>query len=70
MFLPVTREGHFYRRGQRALLVYDVTTAPGGKVRYKDILQHFEERRYLHPVFSNRLEPARWPVFSAVARDA
>ena len=37
------------------LLVYDVTTAPGGKVRYKDILQHFEERMHLHPVFSNRL---------------
>jgi len=37
------------------LLVYDVTTAPGGKVRYKDILQHFEERLHLHPVFNNRL---------------
>ncbi|MDH3993521.1 MAG: wax ester/triacylglycerol synthase family O-acyltransferase [Gammaproteobacteria bacterium] len=37
------------------LLVYDVTTAPGAKVRYKDILQHFEERLHLHPVFSNRL---------------
>jgi diacylglycerol O-acyltransferase len=37
------------------MLVYDVTTAPGGKVRYKDILQHFEERLHLHPVFSNRL---------------
>jgi diacylglycerol O-acyltransferase len=37
------------------LLVYDVTTAPGGKVRYRDILQHFEERLHLHPVFSNRL---------------
>jgi WS/DGAT/MGAT family acyltransferase len=37
------------------LLVYDVTTAPDAKVRYKDILQHFEERLHLHPVFSNRL---------------
>ncbi len=37
------------------LLVYDVTTAAGGKVRYKDILQHFEERLHLHPVFSKRL---------------
>ena len=37
------------------LLVYDVTTAPGGKVRYRDILQHFEERLHLHPVFSNKL---------------
>jgi diacylglycerol O-acyltransferase len=37
------------------LQVYDVTTAPDGKVRYKDILQDFEERLHLHPVFSNRL---------------
>ena len=37
------------------LLVYDTTTAPDGKVRYKDILRHFEERLHLHPVFSNHL---------------
>lgn len=37
------------------LLVYDVTTAPGGKVRYRDILGHFKERLHLHPVFSNHL---------------
>lgn len=40
-----------------ALLVYDVTTAPGGKVRFKDILSHFEERLYLHPLFRQRLVP-------------
>jgi WS/DGAT/MGAT family acyltransferase len=40
-----------------ALLVYDVTTAPAGKVRLKDILRHFEERLYLHPVFRRRLVP-------------
>jgi len=38
-----------------ALIVYDVTTAPGGKVRLKDILQHFDERLYLHPLFRRRL---------------
>jgi len=38
-----------------ALLVYDVTTAPGGKVRFKDILRHFDDRLYLHPVFRRRL---------------
>ena len=42
------------------LLVYDVSAAPGGSVRYKDILRHFEERLHLHPVFSNHL--ARVPL--------
>lgn len=37
------------------LLVYDVTTAPGGKVRFKDILKHFDARLHLHPVFRRRL---------------
>ena len=41
-----------------ALLVYDVTTAPGGGVRFKDVLRHFEQRLYLHPVFRQRLVPA------------
>lgn len=43
-----------------ALLVYDTTTAPDGKVRYKDILRHFEERLHIHPVLSDRL--ARVPL--------
>ena len=38
-----------------ALMVYDVTTAPGGKVRFKDILKHFEDRLHLHPLFRRRL---------------
>ena len=37
------------------LSIYDASTAPGGKVRMKDILQHFEERLYLHPVFRRKL---------------
>ncbi len=41
-----------------ALVVYDVTTAPGGHVRFKDVLRHFEERLYRHPVFRQRLVPA------------
>ncbi|MBF7731214.1 wax ester/triacylglycerol synthase family O-acyltransferase [Pseudomonas sp. N040] len=40
------------------MLIYDVTTAPGGAVRFKDILQHFEERLYLHPVFRRHLATA------------
>jgi WS/DGAT/MGAT family acyltransferase len=39
------------------LMIYDVTTSPGGNVRFKDILQHFEGRLYLHPVFRRRLVP-------------
>lgn len=38
-----------------ALLVYDVTTAPEGKVRFKDIVRHFDARMHLHPVFRQRL---------------
>ena len=38
-----------------SLIIYDATTAPGGKVRFKDILQHYEQRLYLHPVFRRRL---------------
>ena len=38
-----------------ALLVYDVTTAPSGKVRFKDILRHFDARMHLHPLFRRRL---------------
>jgi WS/DGAT/MGAT family acyltransferase len=45
-----------------ALLVYDVTTAPGGKVRFKDILRHFEDRLYLHPVFRRRLVPVPFGI--------
>jgi len=37
------------------LTVYDPRTAPGGRVRYKEILGHFAERLHLHPVFSNHL---------------
>ena len=38
-----------------SLIIYDATTAPGGKVRFKDILHHYEQRLYLHPVFRRRL---------------
>ena len=37
------------------LMIYDTTTAPEGQVRYKDILQHFEDRLYLNPVFRRHL---------------
>ena len=38
-----------------ALIVYDVTTAPDGKVRFKDIVRHFDARMHLHPLFRRRL---------------
>lgn len=37
------------------MMIYDVSTAPGGKVRFKDILKHFDERMQLHPIFRHRL---------------
>ncbi|HEX9208210.1 MAG TPA: wax ester/triacylglycerol synthase family O-acyltransferase [Steroidobacteraceae bacterium] len=40
-----------------ALMVYDVTTAPEGKVRFKDIVRHFDSRMHLHPLFRQRLAP-------------
>ena len=38
-----------------SMCIYDVSTAPGGKVRYKDILKHFEDRMHLSPIFRSRL---------------
>lgn len=40
------------------LSIYDVSTAPGGQVRFKDILAHIEDRLYLHPIFRRRLATA------------
>ena len=38
-----------------ALGVYDPSTAPGGKVRFKDILRHFTRRLDVSPVFRRRV---------------
>ena len=38
-----------------SLTIYDVSTAPGGKVRYKDILKHFADRMSIDPIFRQRL---------------
>lgn len=37
------------------MMIFDVSTAPGGQVRFKDILKHFDDRMYLHPIFRRRL---------------
>lgn len=39
------------------LMLYDQSSAPGGMVRLKDVMKHFEHRLYLHPVFRKRLSP-------------
>jgi diacylglycerol O-acyltransferase len=35
--------------------IYDPSTAPGGKVRFKDIIEHIESRLMYSPVFKRRL---------------
>ncbi|MCP5148753.1 MAG: wax ester/triacylglycerol synthase family O-acyltransferase [Pseudomonadales bacterium] len=52
-----TERGNVYNH-VGTLIVYDPSTAPGGGVRYKEILGHFAERLHLHPVFSNHLTSA------------
>lgn len=37
------------------LAIYDPSTAPGGKVRFKDVLAHIEARLHLAPVFRKKL---------------
>ena len=41
-----------------SLTIYDVSTAPGGRVRYKDILRHFADRMSIDPIFRRRLVTA------------
>jgi len=45
-----------------ALMIYDVTTAPGGKVRFRDILSHFEEKIELLPVLRRHLHEAPFGI--------
>ena len=44
------------------MMIFDVSTAPGGEVRFKDILKHFEDRMYLHPIFRRRLASAPFGI--------
>ena len=52
-FLTVEQGNHYSHVG--ALGLYDPATAPGGKVRFKDILGHFDVRMHSNPVFRRRL---------------
>ncbi len=38
-----------------AVYVYDPSTAPGGKVRFKDIIEHVRSRLHVSPVFKRKL---------------
>jgi len=44
------------------MMIFDVSTAPEGKVRFKDILKHFDDRMYLHPIFRRRLANAPFGI--------
>ncbi len=49
-----TERGNVYNH-VASLGIYDPSTAPGGKVRFKDILKYFGERLHLDPLFRRRL---------------
>jgi len=53
-----TERGNVYNH-VAALGIYDPSTAPGRKVRFKDILQYFARRLDRHKVFRRRLSPCR-----------
>ena len=41
-----------------SVAIYDQTTAPGGVVRFKQILGHLESRLHLSPLFRQKLHQA------------
>lgn len=45
-----------------SMMIFDVSTAPNGRVRFKDILQHFDDRMHKHPVFRQRLANAPFGI--------
>ena len=53
LFLHLER-GHQYLH-VASLGIYDPSTAPDGRVRFKDILRFFESRMHVSPVFRRRL---------------
>ncbi|MCG3170903.1 MAG: putative diacylglycerol O-acyltransferase [Pseudomonadales bacterium] len=45
-----------------SVLIYDPATAPGGLVRFRDILRTFRERSARSPVFTRRLVPVPFDI--------
>ncbi len=41
-----------------SLTIYDPSTAPEGKVGFKDIMRYFSERLYRNKVFHNKMQPS------------
>ncbi len=41
-----------------SLTIYDPSTAPGGKVGFKDIMRYFSDRLYRNKVFHNKVQPS------------
>jgi len=55
-FLTLEKGNNYSHVG--GLAIYDPSTAPGGKVRFKDILAHFDVRMHRNPFFRRRLVEA------------
>ena len=53
IFLATERLGIPQHLG--VVTIYDQSTAPGGKLRFKDILKVFEQRAHLSPIFRRKL---------------
>ena len=51
-----TERGNVYNH-VASLGIYDPSTAPGGKVRFKDLLRYFSKRLDASPLFRRRLVP-------------
>ena len=47
------------------VFIYDPSTAPGGLVRFKDVLRTFGERIHRSPVFTRRLSTGARPTSSS-----
>ncbi len=52
-FLYIQNESN--RTHVMGVYIYDPSTAPGGKVRFKDILAHMQKRIHVSPVFRRKL---------------
>ena len=53
-FMLYDEQGNVYNH-VAALGIYDPSTAPGGKTRFKDILHHFKSRMVEFPIFRRKL---------------
>ena len=52
-FLEIERDG--VTQNIASISIYDQSTAPGGAVRFKEIISHLESRLHLSPIFRSKL---------------